>query len=38
VTPDTRLVAKDGFAIITDRPGIGLVFDDAALEKYGIKD
>jgi L-alanine-DL-glutamate epimerase-like enolase superfamily enzyme len=38
VTPDTRLVTKDGYALISDRPGIGLDFDDAALEKYGIKD
>lgn len=37
VTPDTRLVTEDGFALISERPGIGLDFDDAALEKYGIK-
>jgi L-alanine-DL-glutamate epimerase-like enolase superfamily enzyme len=36
LTPESRLVVRDGAAVTPDRPGIGVEFDEAALEKYEI--
>lgn len=36
LTPESRLVVRDGAAMVPDRPGIGVEFDEAALEKYEI--
>jgi L-alanine-DL-glutamate epimerase-like enolase superfamily enzyme len=36
LTPQSRLVVKDGAAVVPDRPGIGVEFDEAALKSYEI--
>jgi L-alanine-DL-glutamate epimerase-like enolase superfamily enzyme len=36
LTPESRLVVKDGAAIVPDRPGIGVEFDEAVLSGYEI--
>lgn len=32
-----HLKIQDGYALLSDRPGHGIVFDEAALEKYDVK-
>jgi L-alanine-DL-glutamate epimerase-like enolase superfamily enzyme len=36
LTLDSRLVIKDGAAVVPDRPGIGAEFDEVALRAYEI--
>jgi L-alanine-DL-glutamate epimerase-like enolase superfamily enzyme len=36
LTPESRLVVKDGAAAVPDRPGIGVEFDESALKAYEI--
>lgn len=37
VTPETRMAASDGTVIITEQPGLGLEFDDAAVEQFAVR-
>ncbi len=36
LTPESRLVVRDGAAVVPDRPGIGVEFDEAAIKRYEI--
>ena len=36
LVPDSRLEVSDGAAVLGDRPGIGIEFDEAALETYAL--
>jgi L-alanine-DL-glutamate epimerase-like enolase superfamily enzyme len=36
LTTDTRLVVRDGAAHLSDRPGIGIELDEAAVERYEL--
>jgi L-alanine-DL-glutamate epimerase-like enolase superfamily enzyme len=37
ITKESRLNTKDGFALLPDRAGLGIDFDESAIQKYGIK-
>jgi L-alanine-DL-glutamate epimerase-like enolase superfamily enzyme len=37
VTKESRLDTKNGFALLSDRSGLGIDFDESAIQKYGIK-
>ncbi len=37
ITKESRLNTKDGFALLSDRVGLGIDFDESAIQKYGIK-
>jgi L-alanine-DL-glutamate epimerase-like enolase superfamily enzyme len=36
LTPESRLVVRDGAAVVPDRPGIGVEFDEGVLRGYEI--
>jgi L-alanine-DL-glutamate epimerase-like enolase superfamily enzyme len=36
LTPQTRLEYRDGCALVPDRPGIGIEFDESAVAKYEL--
>lgn len=36
VTPETRLEVSDGHALLSDRPGLGFVLDEDAVQRFGI--
>ena len=37
ITNETRMKTDNGFAIIPERPGIGIALDETAMEKFGLK-
>ena len=37
ITIETRMKIENGFAIVPDRPGLGIALDESAMEKFGLQ-